>query len=203
VSAASGMNALAHAVEAGYAPDASPVTRLLAEAAVRALADALPRVVAAPGDLAARADALYGGWLAGTALGAATMGLHHSACHVLGGAYGLPHAGTHSALLSYVVAFNTPAAPAAMARVAAALGACPGDADAATGLWDLAAGLGAPTSLAAVGFDAAHLDEAAGLIAAAHPTNPRPVDVPAVRAVLRAAQLGTRDSLGLAAGTDR
>jgi alcohol dehydrogenase class IV len=191
VSAASGMNALAHAVEASYAPDASPVTLLLAERAVRALADALPRVVAAPRDLVARGDALYGAWLAGSVLGAATMGLHHTTCHVLGGAYDLPHAGTHSAVLPYVVAYNAPAAPAAMARLAAGLGA----ADPAVGLWDLAAALGAPTSLATIGFDDANLDEASHLIAEAHPTNPRATDEPAVRAVLQAAYLGARDRL--------
>jgi maleylacetate reductase len=116
ISAASGMNALAHLVEGLYAPDASPVTAVLAEEGIRALADALPRVVVAPGDLDARACALYGAWLAGWVLGTAGMGLHHKICHVLGGAYNLPHAGTHSAVLPFVTAYNAPAAPAAMVR---------------------------------------------------------------------------------------
>jgi maleylacetate reductase len=96
------MNALAHLVEGLYAPDASPVTAVLAEEGIRALADALPRVVVAPGDLDARARALYGAWLAGWVLGTA--------------AYNLPHAGTHSAVLPFVTAYNAPAAPAAMVR---------------------------------------------------------------------------------------
>jgi maleylacetate reductase len=96
------MNALAHLVEGLYAPDASPVPAVLAEEGIRALADALPRVVVAPGDLDARACALYGAWLAGWVLGTA--------------AYNLPHAGTHSAVLPFVTAYNAPAAPAAMVR---------------------------------------------------------------------------------------
>jgi alcohol dehydrogenase class IV len=64
-SAASGMNAIAHCVEALYAHDANPVSQMLAEEGIRALAAALPRVVAAPADLDARGEALYGAWLAG------------------------------------------------------------------------------------------------------------------------------------------
>ncbi|HEU0129007.1 MAG TPA: maleylacetate reductase [Pseudonocardiaceae bacterium] len=151
ISAASGMNALAHLVEGLYAPNASPVTAVLAEEGIRALADALPRVVVAPRDLDARTYALYGAWLAGCVLGTAGMGLHHKICHVLGGAYNLPHAGTHSAVLPFVTAYNAPAAPAAMVRAARALGAQ----DPARALWELARRIGAPTSLAQVGLDPA------------------------------------------------
>jgi maleylacetate reductase len=185
-SAASGMNALAHLVEGSYAADASPVVALLAEEGIRVLAGALPRVVAAPAELAARGAALYGAWLGGWVLGAATMGLHHTICHVLGGAYDLPHAGTHAALLPYVTAFTAPAAPEAMGRVARALGA----ADAAAGLRQLGHHIGAPTSLAAVGFDAGRIAEAARLVLAAQPTNPRPIDEPTLCALLHAAHAG-------------
>ncbi|NKX52432.1 maleylacetate reductase, partial [Arthrobacter deserti] len=47
-------------------------------------------------------------------------GIHHKLCHVLGGTFNLPHAQAHAAVLPYVLAFNTPAAPAAAARIAAA-----------------------------------------------------------------------------------
>ena len=117
VSAASGMNALAHLVEGLYAPGMSPVQALQAVEGVRALASALPAVVASPDDLAAREEALYGAWLAGWTLGTTGMGVHHKACHVLGGSYGLPHAGVHSALLAYSAQFNAGAAPEAMASV--------------------------------------------------------------------------------------
>ncbi|HEX8761548.1 MAG TPA: maleylacetate reductase [Pseudonocardiaceae bacterium] len=186
ISAASGMNALAHLVEGLYAPDASPVTAVLAEEGIRALADALPRVVVAPRDLDARTYALYGAWLAGCVLGTAGMGLHHKICHVLGGAYDLPHAGTHSAVLPFVTAYNAPAAPAAMVRAARALGAQ----DPARALWELARRIGAPTSLAQVGLDPDRIQEAARLIVENPPPNPRPVDRAAVHELLRAAHAG-------------
>jgi maleylacetate reductase len=192
VSAASGMNAAAHCVEALYAPGASPVTALLAAEGLRALAGALPRVVAAPSDVDARGDALYGAWLAGSVLGIAGMGVHHKVCHVLGGRYDLPHGGVHSALLPYATAFNAPYAAAAMARAARALGT----GDPAGALWDLATAIGAPTSLAAVGFRRENADEAAALVAAAPPENPRPVDRAGIRDLLLAAYDGHRPTAG-------
>ncbi len=81
MSATSGLNAIAHAVEGLYAPDASPVISLMAEEGVRALAATLPAVVADGTDLGARAEAQYGAWLCGAVLGATTMSLHHKLCH--------------------------------------------------------------------------------------------------------------------------
>src|SRR4029078_8002141 len=83
IASPSGINALAHCVEALYAPDASPIIELMAEEGIRALAASLPVVVHSPGDIAARAQALYGAWLAGTALGAATLRLHPQLCYTL------------------------------------------------------------------------------------------------------------------------
>jgi maleylacetate reductase len=188
VTAASGMNAAAHCVEALYAAGAGPLTTLAAEEGLRALAAALPRCVDAPGDGDARGRALYGAWLAGLALGGAAAGVHHKTCHVLGGTFGLPHAETHAALLPHAAAFNAAAAPAAMARVARALGA----GDAAGGLWDLASRTGAPTSLRSLGLRAEDVEAAAELVAAAAPPNPRPVDAAGVAAMLRAAWSGRR-----------
>ena len=65
VSAASGMNAMAHCVEALYAHDGNPIVSMMAEEGIRALASALPRVMENPTDIDARSDALYGAWLAG------------------------------------------------------------------------------------------------------------------------------------------
>jgi maleylacetate reductase len=160
---------------------------LLAEEGARVLAGALPRLVTAPSDLDARSDALYGAWLAGWLLGATTMGLHHRICHVLGGAYDLPHAGLHAALLPFVAAYNAPAAPAAMARLARALGA----GDPARALGQLARDLGAPTSLAMIGFDPGRIDEAAQSVVTPRLANPRPVSESDVRELLAAAHRGT------------
>lgn len=192
LSGTSGINAIAHAVEALYARDANPITSLMAEQAITALARALPVIARDPGDRAARSDALYGAWLSGMCLGAVGMALHHKLCHVLGGAFGMPHAETHTAVLPYAVAYNAAAAPEAMARIAAAIAAGRGQpcSDAAAGLYDLAGAVGAARSLAAVGMPADGLDRAADLAVANPYWNPRPLDRAAIRALLQRAFAG-------------
>jgi maleylacetate reductase len=183
VSAASGMNAIAHAVEAMYAREAGPIATAAAEEALRSLARALPPIVTRPDDLEARVLALRGAHAAGVALELAAMGLHHKICHVLGGTFGLPHAPTHAAVLPRVAAFNASAAPEAMARIAAALGV----ADAAAGLAALNDALGLTMSLGALGLGADDIDRAAALVTASAYANPRPVTADDVRALLRSA----------------
>jgi maleylacetate reductase len=187
LSATSGVNAVAHAVEALYAPDATPIVSLMAEEGVRALAAALPAVVADGGDLDARGEAQYGAWLCGAVLAATTMSLHHKLCHTLGGTLDLPHAPTHTVVLPHALAFNQPAAPAAVAALSRALGGAP---DPARALWELAGRLGAPRSLRELGMDGADVDRIADL-AVEHPyANPRPVTRDGVAVLLRAAWAG-------------
>ena len=155
VTGPSGMNALAHCVEALYAPGANPVTSLLAGEA-RALHRGLPGAVADPGDLAARSDALLGAWLAGTALAAAGIGIHHQLCHLLGGAYRLPHAELH-AVVPPRGPLRRPGRPALLGQA----GRQPRVDDAAGGIWDLGRRLGTPASLAELGLAEAELDRAA------------------------------------------
>jgi alcohol dehydrogenase class IV len=186
LSATSGMNAIAHCVEALYAQDANPVISLMAEEGIRALAASLPLVVRKPDDLAARSDALYGAWLSGSALGAVGMALHHKLCHTLGGSFNLPHAETHTIVLPHAAAYNARAAGAAMARVARALGC----ASAPLGLYDLAKRLGAPVALKDLGLALEALDKAADLAVQNPYYNPRPVERAAVRALLDDAYYG-------------
>jgi maleylacetate reductase len=166
-----------------YAADAGPAATAAADEALRALAAALPVVVARPGDMDARTLALRGAHAAGMALELAAMGLHHKICHVLGGTFGLPHAETHAAVLPRVVAFNAPAAPAAMARIAAAIGAD----DAASGLAALNRTLGLTMSLSKLGLRSEDVDGAAAMVAAAPYRNPRPATEDDVRALLQEA----------------
>jgi maleylacetate reductase len=184
LSVTSGVNALAHAAEALYAPDASPLVSLMAEEGVRAMAGALSALTAAPRDLDARGRALYGAWLCGAALGATTMGLHHKLCHVLGGTFGLPHAETHTVVLPYALAYNAPAAPEAMAALGRALGTD----DVPGAVWDLAA----PRSLAELGLAEADLVAAARAATERAYPNPRKVTAEGVLDVLRAAYVGER-----------
>ncbi|MCL6732163.1 maleylacetate reductase [Streptomyces neyagawaensis] len=180
VSVTSGFNAIAHAVEALYAPDASPIVSLMAEEGVRSLAASLPLIAADPGDTAARTDALRGAWLCGACLGATTMSLHHKLCHILGGTFDLPHAATHTVLLPYVAAFNLPAAPAADRALRRALATD----DVPKHLAHAFAGLGVPRSLAELGLGERDIDEIIAQAQAQPYANPRPVTEKALRSLL-------------------
>lgn len=207
LSITSGINAIAHAAEGLYAAHASPVTKLMAQEGIRALAAGLPHIHADPADLDARSDALYGAWLCGAVLAHGGMALHHKLCHTLGGRFNLPHAQTHTVMLPQVLAFNSPSAREAMERMALALGAADGakglkgeegvegekGADAVPArIWDLAHRQGAPTSLRALGLNETDLDAAADAAVETPYWNPRPVDRAAIRAVLQAAYDGAR-----------
>lgn len=122
ISACSGMNAMAHAVEALYAQDKNPIISLMALDSIRALNDALPAIVQDPTDMVAREKATYGAWLAGICLGSVGMAIHHKICHTLGGTYNLPHAEAHAITLAYSVHYNRNADVTAMTQLAQALG---------------------------------------------------------------------------------
>jgi alcohol dehydrogenase class IV len=116
------------------------------------------------------------------------MSLHHKLCHVLGGAFGLPHAETHTVILPHAVAYNAAGAPVAIDRVARALGAD----YAAQALFDLAATNGAPTSLREIGMLESDLDEAAGAAVKSPYWNPQPIERNAIRKLLDDAYSGRR-----------
>ncbi|ROO86154.1 maleylacetate reductase [Actinocorallia herbida] len=187
LSVTSGFNALAHAAEALYAPDLSPIVALMAEAGARALIESLPRLVEAPADPPARSRALYGAWLCGAVLGATTMSLHHKLCHVLGGTFDLPHAEVHTVVLPHVLAYNAAAAPDATAALSRVLGSP----DPATALWDLARALGAPTSLASLGLRESAIPEIVSQVLATPYANPRPPTAPDLTDLLTHAHQGT------------
>ena len=186
LSAASGMNAIAHCLEALYAPDGNPIISIIAAEGIRALAQSLPTIMRSPSDAPARSGALYGSWLAGLALGSTSMGLHHKLCHVLGGGWNLPHAETHSVVLPYVARYNREAAPEAMRRVAIALGC----GDAVEGLFELAKTIDVPTSLASIGMPKDALVKAARIATETPYPNPRAVSFDGVLSLLEQAYAG-------------
>lgn len=189
LSAVSGLNAVAHAVEGLYAQEANPVTSLMAEEGIRALAQGLPDVVRDGANGDGRARCLYGAWLCGAVLGTVGMALHHKLCHTLGGTWGLPHAETHTAILPHATAYNR-SATEAMARAARALGVP----DAAVGLYDLAESLGAPMALRDLGMPETDLDRAVDLALKSPYYNPRPLERGALRSLLQDAWAGRRPS---------
>ena len=189
LTAASGMNALAHAMESLYAPDCTPNSSEVAEEAIQALAHGLPAAVSHPDDVKARAETLRGAWLAGWALGSTTMGLHHKLAHVLGGTYHLPHAAVHSVLLPHVAAFNAPAAPGPFSQAARALGVS-GPEAVAPALFELATQLHAPTSLADLGLELNAAEMVAKIVAGDPAANPREFTEEDVSYLVRRAYLG-------------
>ena len=186
-SVTSGLNAIAHAVEGLYAKDSNPVTSLMAIEGIRALRDALPKIVRSPNDIAARTGALYGSWLCGTVLGAVGMSLHHKLCHTLGGSFDLPHAETHAILIPHTAAYNDKAAADALRPAADLFGG-----DLGVGLYDFAEALGAPLALKDLGLSESALDRAADIAVNNPYWNPRPVERDGVRALLQEAWCGSR-----------
>lgn len=187
MSVASGLNAMAHAVEALYAPDANPVTSLMAVEGLRALQSALPAIVKDPKGAEARADALYGSWLCGTVLGSVAMSLHHKLCHTLGGTFDLPHAQTHAILLPHTAAFNSRAAAKQLAPAAALFSG-----DLGGGLHDLATQIGAPLALKDLGLREVDLPRAAEMATQNPYANPREITRDGILGLLRQAHAGTR-----------
>lgn len=186
ITVTSALNALAHAAEALYAAERNPLTTTLALQGIAALVEALPRILADLTDLSARSASQYGAFLCGLVLGQVGMSLHHKLCHTLGGSFDLPHAETHAVILPHAVAYNEAAVPDLLAPLARALGSP----SAGQGLYEFARRLGAPQSLQALGLKESDLDRAADLATQNAYWNPRPVEKPAIRALLQAAWAG-------------
>lgn len=189
ISAASGLNAMAHAVEALYAPDTSPIISLMAEEGVRAFMSALPTIIADGDDLSARSEALYGAWLCGACLGATSMSLHHKLCHVLGGSLDLPHAQTHAIVLPYALAYNESHAPDARAALQRAMHTT---AEPSVAVWEMAQTLPIPHSLADLGVTEAQIPSVIEQALASPYTNPAPVTADGLHHLLHQALAATR-----------
>ena len=185
VSAETGMNCLAHGVEAAYSPARTPEAEALALGCIERVAAALPLVVDEPDSLPARRIMLEGAVLGGRCLQNATMGVHHGLSQLLGGRTGMPHGLANALLLAPSLRFNAEAVPKAAARIATALGAG-ADGDAAGAVDALRDRLGLPGRLSDVGVDDDDLDAVARMAEgnANVRNNPRPVSEAEARELL-------------------
>jgi alcohol dehydrogenase class IV len=183
-SAASGMNAVAHAVESLYGIDTNPIVQAMAEEAIKKLGASLPRLMQNPRDLEARTEVLYGAWLAANFR--AEVGLEHAIAQRVRQWFNLDHAHTHAVATPYAIGFNAAAAPEAMARIQRALGVS----DAARGLYDLNVRLGLPTGLKGLGLREEDIGKAVDIVAAIKITHPRPVAKADLAEVIRQAFFG-------------
>lgn len=122
VAAATGMDALTHAVEAYLSLAASPFSDMMAEKALALMGGNLRRFVANRTDLEAAGAMLLGSMFAGIAFGHARLGNCHAMAHPLGGFFDLPHGVANAILLPHVMRFNLLADRGKYARIAALLG---------------------------------------------------------------------------------
>lgn len=197
LTATTGMNALAHCIEALYSITRNPVSTAAALEGIHIISAALPRCHAAGDDLEARSDMLAGAYLAGVALAGVEMGLHHGVCHVLGGTAGIPHGLANSILLPHAMRFNLDATAPELARAAAAMGlSVAGQSPEAAAeaalhaIADLTRRMALPQRLRDVGVREDDLPALARLAmrSRAVQSNPKPVTDPAqIEALLRAA----------------
>lgn len=186
----SGVNAIAHAVEAIYAHDTNPLICIMALDGIRALREALPKLKADPKNKDVRLQAMYGAWLCACCLGnlPKSMALHHKLCHTLGGSFNLPHAQTHTIVLPHVLAYNLPGLPQETVR---RLGDAFGHPeDPVAGLDGLLVELGVERALSAYGMKEEDVDKAAELASSKPYPNPREITRDGVKEVIRRATVG-------------
>src|SRR5712691_13123827 len=196
MTASTGINALAHCIEALYSITRNPLSTAVAISGVHAIVNALPRCYEAGDDVEARSEMLKGAYLAGTALSNVTMALHHGLCHVLGGSAAIPHGIANSIILPHAMRFNLEAtalqlAPAAEAMGIALTSKSPEVAveEAVQRIYDLIGQMNLPQHLREVGVQEADLPHLAqiALQSRAVQSNPRPITEAAqIEAVLRA-----------------
>lgn len=197
LTASTGINALAHCIEALYSVTRQPLSTAAATGGARRIVRALPRCYAASDDLEARTEMLLGAHLAGFALSNVAMGLHHGLCHVLGGTAGVPHGIANSIVLPHAMRFNADTTWPQLLPAVEAMGIAWNGRDAqaavesaAQSVHDLAGQMNLPQRLRDAGVAEGDLPRLAQLAFQNRTVqnNPKPiVDAGQIEAVLRAA----------------
>jgi alcohol dehydrogenase class IV len=211
LTAVSGADALTHAIEAFTAIERPAGATLaydhvfvgknaLSDAyalqAIRLISGSLPTAVRNGADEAARVAVMRGALLAGLAFGTAGTAAAHAIQYPVGALTHTPHGAGVAQLMPYVMAFNLPACPAAMADVARAMGVAAGQHDdqlahaAVTAVAELFGSIDIPKTLAAIGLTADKIDWTAEQSLASQRlvrNNPRPLDTPALATIITAA----------------
>ena len=161
LTAATGMDALTHAVEAYVSTAATPITDACAEKAIRLIGQWLPQVVANGENIEGRTAMCYAQYLAGMAFNNASLGYVHAMAHQLGGFYNLPHGVCNAILLPHICEFNLIAATSRFAEVARLLGVnthgmttIEAAKAAIAAIRELSSSIGIPSGLAALGVKA-------------------------------------------------
>jgi len=182
----SGLNAMAHATEALYAPNRTADTDRRARLGLQAFADGLPKLITDPRNLEARLETQRGAWECGCLLGEVGMALHHKLCHTLGGSFGLPHAETHAIILPHAIAYNARSAARQLQPILDVFGG----ANAGAALHSFVCDIGAPLALKDLGLRNRDLAKAARLATQAPYPNPHPITETESLRLLQAAWAG-------------
>ena len=195
ITAATGMDALAHCLEAYCAPGFHPMAEGIAVEGLRLVKDWLPTAVEDGGNLAARAQMLAAASMGATAFQKG-LGAIHSLSHPIGAIYDTHHGLTNAVVMPYVLAFNRPAIEDKMVRLAAWLGLAEPSFAAVQGwILGLRSALSIPHSLREIGVGDDRVEEIAEAAAVdpTAPTNPIPLDPPSLRAMMENALEGRVD----------
>lgn len=201
VTAATGLDALTHCLEAYTNRFAHPVVDVWAIEGIRLIAASLVKAVREPKSIEAREAMMRGSLYGGLCLGPVNTAAVHALSYPLGGAHHIPHGHANAILLPHVVRFNIPAAPGRFAEVAVALGAerqATAKATAEAGieeLWKLIDATGLEMRLSALGVEAGEIPQlaAAGLgVTRLMKNNPREMSQQEAEAIYRAAYTGSR-----------
>lgn len=183
VTAATGMDALAHCVEALCAPGFHPMADGIALEGARLVHDWLPKAYADGVNLVARAHMLVAASMGATAFQKG-LGAVHAISHPVGAMYGVHHGLANAIVLPYVLRFNRRAIEEPMCRLARALDLADATYDGVM-IWmlDLRRTLGIPDNLGDIGVPDSEADQvaAAAVIDPTAPTNPVPLDQAALR----------------------
>jgi maleylacetate reductase len=196
LTASSGINALAHCVEAVYSITRHPLSTAAALSGAQHIVRALPRCYAIGNDVEARTEMLIGSHLAAVALCNVAMGLHHGLCHALGGTAGVPHGIANAIVLPHAMRFNLDVTAPQLAQFAEAIGLPINDRRAeaaaeaaAQRIDDLIGQMHLPQHLRDVGVSKTNLPQLAqvALQSRAVQSNPKPIrDAAQIEALLEA-----------------
>ena len=168
LTAATGFDAMTHAVEAYVSINAEPITDALALHAIRLIAEHLPAAVASGSDLAAREQMLLASHMAGIAFNVAGVGVVHAVAHVLGGIHGVAHGVANALMLPSGMSFNAAEVATRYAEIGRALGVAQGGspeamaAEAVERVKKLRSEVGLPSQLREVGVPEDSLERIGG-----------------------------------------
>ena len=200
VTAATGIDAFTHALEAFVSTQAHPISDMYAIEALALISENLPQAYAHGGNLEARTNMLLGSLLAGKALATAGVGLVHAMSYPLGGMYHTPHGLANAVLLPYVVDYNIIGNPHKFAEIAAVMGYDTGSRPpieagrvAVEAVYSLNAEVGIPDNLTSLGVEKEKIEEMAKIaLTVTRPVenNPRKPSLEDVMAIYRAAFCG-------------